>query len=86
MARYIQKSGQYNVIVFCNCEEFEIFEDVTYKHLDTYPEFITKNIIQHCVISRYTEYIPMTYESYVENVYLVLHDLVLYYLPKLVIK
>lgn len=75
MARYIQKSGQYNVIVFCNCEEFEIFEDVTYKHLDTYPEFITKNIIQHCIISRYTEYIAMTYESYVENVYLVLHDL-----------
>jgi len=75
MARYIQKSGQYNVIVFCNCEEFEIFEDVTYKHLDAYPEFITKNIIQHCIISRYTEYIPMTYESYVENVYLVLHDL-----------
>lgn len=75
MARYIQKSGQYNVIVFCNCEEFEIFEDVTYKHLDTYSEFITKNIIQHCIISRYTEYIPMTYESYVENVYLVLHDL-----------
>ena len=75
MARYIQKSGQYNVIVFCNCEEFEIFEDVIYKHLDTYPEFITKNIIQHCIISRYTEYIPMTYESYVENVYLVLHDL-----------
>jgi tetratricopeptide (TPR) repeat protein len=75
MARYIQKSGQYNVIVFCNCEQVEIFEDVTYKHLDTYPEFITKNIIQHCIISRYTEYIPMTYESYVENVYLVLHDL-----------
>ena len=48
---------------------------MTYKHLDTYPEFITKNIIQHCIISRYTEYIPMTYESYVENVYLVLHDL-----------
>lgn len=75
MARYIQKSGQYNVIVFCNCEQFEIFEDVTYKHLDTYPEFITKNIIQHCIISRFTEYIPITYESYVENVYLVLHDL-----------
>lgn len=75
MARYIQKSGQYNVIVFCNNKEFEIFEDVVYKHLDTYAEFITKNIIQHCIISRYIEYIPMTYESYVENVYLVLHDL-----------
>lgn len=75
MARYIQKTGQYNVYVFCNCDKSEIFEEVNYLHLNIFPEFIMNNIVQHCIISRFTEYIPMTYDSYVENVYLVLHDI-----------
>ena len=77
MARYIQKSGNYDVAVFCNCPQDELFEDVRYSHLNNFPHFIMNNRIKHCIISRYTEYIPMTYNSHIENVYLVLHDITL---------
>lgn len=79
MARYIQKMDQFQVVVFCNCQskvlENEIFEGVYYIHLDQYPSFIYNNKIHTCIISRYSEYIPLTYKGLVDNVYLVLHDL-----------
>ena len=75
MARYIQRMGQFQVVVFCNCPENELFEDVHYIHLMHYPSFIYNNKIHTCIISRFSEYIPLTYKGLVENVYLVLHDL-----------
>jgi tetratricopeptide (TPR) repeat protein len=62
-------SLQDNTIVFCNCEE----ETGMYKHIDKYMEFIYNNKIDKCIISNYTEYLPLTYNSSnVDNVYLVL--------------
>lgn len=75
MARYIQKMGQFQVVVFCNCPENDIFEDVYYIHLNQYPSFIYNNKIHSCIISRYSEYIGLTYKGLVDNVYLVIHDL-----------
>jgi len=75
MARYIQKTGYYQVIVFCNCLEEENFEGVIYKPIPTYYEFVNTNIIDHCIISRYSEYLPVTFKGWTENVYLVVHDL-----------
>jgi hypothetical protein len=76
MARYIQQDGIFNVYVFCNCKENgEVFENVTYLHLNQYYDFIKYNYIHSCIISRYTEYIPVTIEGNVENVYVVFHDL-----------
>jgi tetratricopeptide (TPR) repeat protein/predicted O-methyltransferase YrrM len=75
MARYIQKSGRFDVIVFCNCLQEEVFEDVLYKPLSLMYSYIYKNFIHTCVVSRFSEYIPVVTNAWTENVYLVLHDL-----------
>lgn len=75
LARYIQRSGKYNVVVFCNCENKENFEGVEYRHILEYFDFIREVSVEHCIISRYSEYIPFTVKSNVENVYFVAHDL-----------
>jgi len=75
LARYIQKSGKYNVIVFCNCKENEIFEGVEYSFINDFFDFSRNNIVKHCIISRYSEYVPFALKSNVENVYFVAHDL-----------
>jgi predicted O-methyltransferase YrrM len=75
LARYIQKSGKFNVYVFCNCETEEIFEGVYYKHLEDYFEFIYTTYVHTVIVSRYTEYLPVTFDGWSENVYLVVHDL-----------
>jgi hypothetical protein len=75
MARYIQQQGTFQVIVFCNCNNPEIFENVEYKHLSIFPTFINETYVEHCMISRFAEYIPLAYKGHTENIYLVLHDL-----------
>lgn len=75
MARYIQRQGEYDVYVFCNCQEEEIFEGVKYKFLSTYSQFIYTNYVKHVIVSRYSEYLPLTFDGWSENVYLVVHDL-----------
>jgi len=74
-ARYIQKSGLFDVYVFCNCLEEENFEGVIYKPLAHYYSFIKQNYIHTCIVSRYSEYLPVTFKGWTENVYLVIHDL-----------
>ena len=74
-ARYINKYADFEVIVFCNCEEDEIFEGVKYLRLSRYFNTISEIKIEHCIISRFSEYIPATIEGHVENIHLILHDL-----------
>ena len=75
MARYIKKNGYFDVVVFCNCVESEIFEGVTYYPLNDYFMFLSKNTIHTCIISRYSEYVPISLNSRIENVHMVIHDL-----------
>lgn len=75
MARYIQRDGRFQVFVFCNCPENDTFEGVQYRHLNEYPTFIHSTYVHTSIISRFTEYLPVTFKGYAENVYLVLHDL-----------
>jgi predicted O-methyltransferase YrrM/tetratricopeptide (TPR) repeat protein len=78
MARYMKRYGFFGkVFVFCNTPEKkeEDFEGVIYRHLDEYSRFINTNYVHTCIISRYTEYLPITFRGYSENVYFVLHDI-----------
>ena len=75
LARHIQRSGHFDVYVFCNCLEEDLFEGVVYKPLNEYYPFITQNYIHSCIVSRFSEYLPVTFKGWTENVYLVLHDL-----------
>ena len=77
MARYIQQSGNFQTIVFCNTpgKAEDIFENTIYKPLSSYYEFINTTYVDTCIISRFSEYLPVTYKGFSENVYLVVHDL-----------
>jgi tetratricopeptide (TPR) repeat protein len=77
MSRYIQLSGDFQVIVFCDCETADVFEDVEYRPLEEYFSFVHYNYIHTCIISRYSEFLPVALEGQTENVYLVVHDLTL---------
>lgn len=75
MARYINKMSNYEVLVFCNCENEEIFEGVKYIKLNRFLETIASIKIEHCIISRYSEYVPVSIHGHVENIYLISHDI-----------
>jgi predicted O-methyltransferase YrrM/tetratricopeptide (TPR) repeat protein len=78
MARHIKQHNYFNtVIVFCNCpeEKNEIFEGVLYCHLNYYYEFIHTNYVHTTIVSRFSEYLPVTYDGFTENVYFIIHDL-----------
>lgn len=77
IARYLQESDYFNVFVFCNCETNEKYLNVEYRKLEEYKTFISMNKVHTSIISRYPEYLPLSYKSdNVENVYLILHDLI----------
>ena len=75
MARYIQKRGDYKVIVFCNCLEQSVFEGVEYIPIAQFMPFAKSKYIHTCIISRFSEYVPVAIIGNVDNVYMVLHDL-----------
>ena len=75
MARYISKHSKFEVIVFCNCENEEIFEQVKYIKLERYLDTISTIKIEHCMISRFSEYVPAAIDGHVDNIHLILHDL-----------
>lgn len=75
MARHIKKQGRFTVIVFCNCIQQSIFEGVEYIPISYYPPFAASINIHTCIVSRFSEYIPVAIHGKVKNLYLVLHDL-----------
>jgi hypothetical protein len=77
MARHIQRSDKFQTIVFCNTPNGseEIFENTIYRPLYSYYEFINTTYVDTCIISRFSEYLPVTFKGFSENVYLVVHDL-----------
>ncbi len=75
IARYIKKHTNYEVVVFCNCKDDEVFEGVKYIKLNKYFHYITTYEIDTLIISRYSEYLPVAYEGKVKKIYMVLHDL-----------
>ncbi len=76
MARYILEftKGNTEVVVFCNCDKEEIFEGVKYVRLERFFETAATLKIKHCMISRYSEYIPVAIHGHVENIHVILHD------------
>jgi len=79
MARWIQRSGEYDVIVFCRSSspnEPVRYENVEYRDLNELYAYVHTHALHSVIISRYSEYIPMMLETpTVQNVFLVVHDL-----------
>lgn len=79
MARWIQRSGEYDVIVFCRSSSPEQpvwYENVEYRDLDELYAYVHTHALHSVVISRFSEYLPvMLHSPAVNNVFLVVHDL-----------
>ena len=66
------------VIVFCNCGETEkVYNNVTYIPIQNFINFALQNIIDICLVSRYTEYVFLCNKAdfTIGKLYLVLHDI-----------
>jgi len=74
-ARWINRTGQYRVFVFCKCSEEENFEGVQYFKLEKMYQFINNFNIEQCFISRFSEYIPLVYNSNCQNIHFIIHDI-----------
>ena len=75
ISRYLQKSGHFKVIVFCRCDQTEVFEGVEYRNLNEYFPFIFSNNVHTCIIGRYSEYVPASFRGFIDNIYMIAHDL-----------
>jgi glycosyltransferase involved in cell wall biosynthesis len=77
MSRNIPKSFPgTRVIVFCQCEKGEMFEFVEYAPIEYFHNFVANNIVKYCIISRFTEYVPVALKSHCQNVGIIFHDIV----------
>jgi tetratricopeptide (TPR) repeat protein len=77
ISKYVQRDSNFHCVVFCNCENEEIYEGVEYKPLAGYANYLVTHEIHSVVISRYPEYLPVVYQcQHIGNVYLILHDLI----------
>jgi hypothetical protein len=64
----------YQVVVFCKCEKPEVFENVGYNPIEMFHNFIANNEVEHCIISRYTQYVPVALHGHAKNVGIIFHD------------
>lgn len=75
LSRCIARGTNYKVYVFCNTDIEERYQGVKYKKLENYIKFINEHNVDICIISRFSEYIPVSLENNITNLYLVVHDL-----------
>ena len=73
-ARHLQLIGK-NVVVFCNTMSSELFENVGYNPIELFNKFIAENEVNHVIISRYTEYIPLALKGHAKSVSVIFHDI-----------
>ena len=78
LSRHIANALNYNyeIYVFCKTDADEIFDNVNYKNINDYVHFLNNNKITICIISRFSEYIPVTIKNDVDSIYLIVHDLI----------
>lgn len=77
MSRHIKRQTHAEVVVFCNTAIASIFEGVKYFPLKDLYTVIRQYYIDICFISRYSEYIPVAINSYINNIYIFIHDVTL---------
>lgn len=74
IATHLQARGAFTVLVFCNCEKEEVYKGVRYIPLPQLFYILHSCFIHTCIISRYSEYLPVAINSDVENIFLLAHD------------
>ena len=74
LASNLHRQGNFHVVVFCNCLKEETFNDVRYIPISHMFGILNTHFIHTCIISRYSEYLPVITKSNVENIFLMAHD------------
>lgn len=77
MAKYIKKHFDGIVLVFCNTNTIIECEGVKYIPINNIYMSLTTHYIDICIISRYSHFIPLATNSYVDKIYVVAHDILL---------
>jgi glycosyltransferase involved in cell wall biosynthesis/tetratricopeptide (TPR) repeat protein len=75
LAKGIKQMSNFEVYVFCNTNVDNTIDGVHYRNITNYFKFLKSSKIHTAIVSRYSEFIPVTMNNAVENIYLVLHDL-----------
>jgi predicted O-methyltransferase YrrM/tetratricopeptide (TPR) repeat protein len=77
MARNIKLIDPFTlVIVFCRCSESEIIEGVGYNPIHMFHNFVANNVVDTCIVSRYTQYVPVAIMGHVKQLGIIFHDLI----------
>jgi hypothetical protein len=74
MAKHISRTGKYHVVVFCKTDIPRFYERVGYNPVEMFHRFVAENLIEHLIVSRYTEYIPVGIHAHAKNISIVFHD------------
>ena len=77
MAKNMKKYFDGIILVFCNTNTTLECDGVTYFPLNDMYTALTTHYIDICIISRYSHYIPLVTNSYVDKIYVVVHDVTL---------
>lgn len=75
LATQLHLLGRFQVMVFCNCTQEEVYKNVRYIPLTHVFHVLHSNYIHTCIISRYSEYLPLMINSTTENIYLLAQDI-----------
>ena len=73
-ARYLKQTTKFDVMVFCKTSTSEFFEGVGYNPIELFHTFIANNFIDYCIISRFTQYLPVALKGHAQNVGIIFHD------------
>jgi glycosyltransferase involved in cell wall biosynthesis len=74
MAKYISRTNLFHVVVFCKTDKPRFYENVGYNPIELFHEFISKNEVEYCIISRYTEYVPVAINGHAKSIGIIFHD------------
>ena len=64
------------VLVFCKCKEPEDVEGVGYNPIQLFHGFVANNVVDVCIVSRYTQYVPVAIRGHVKEIGIIFHDLI----------
>jgi len=67
---------EYDVRVFCKCSGVENCDGVLYTPISEFSNFICNNIVEYCIVSRFTEYVPLAIEGHANTIGIIFHDLI----------
>ena len=65
------------VVVFCRCDDVKVFKNVSYIPIQNFIKFALSNVIDFCLVSRFSEYLFLCTSNLfsISKLYFVLHDI-----------